>query len=175
MIRDYEGKIIEVIQGDITDFDGDVIVNAANNHFWMGAGVAGAIRRRGGQQIEEDAKRQGPRPVGDAVITSGGKLKARHVIHAAVMGQDLITDADIIRKATLSSLTLAETKGLESIAFPALGTGVGGFPLSDAAAIMIAVAAGFLKDSSSVKRVTFVLYGREAYDAFAEVLTAKSA
>lgn len=165
------GKSLEVIQGDITDYDGEAIVNAANNHFWMGAGVAGAIKRRGGQAIEKEAMQQGPKPVGEAVITTGGMLKARFVIHAAVMGQDLSTSSSKISKATQSSLELAESNKVASLAFPALGTGVGGFPLSDAADTMIDTAVSFLKTSRSLMRVTFVLFDREAYNIFERKLS----
>ncbi len=166
-----DGKSLEVVEGDITDYDGEAVVNAANNHFWMGGGVAGAIKRKGGQAIEAEAMRQGPRPVGEAVITSGGTLKARYVIHAAVMGQDLRTNSSAILNATHSSLRLAESKGLGSLAFPALGTGVGGFPMRKAAEIMVTAAWEFLHGSKSLCRITFVLFGREAYSAFAEELT----
>lgn len=158
---------IEVVQGDITDYDGDAIVNAANNHFWMGGGVAGAIRRKGGVTIEEEAMKKGPRPVGDAVLTSGGGLHAKYVIHAAVMGQGLQTDSVKIRKATSSSLMIAEAKGIGSIAFPALGTGVGGFPLQAAAEVMMKEVRCFLQNASSLRRVTFVLYDATAFKIFA--------
>ena len=158
---------IEVVQGDITDYDGEAIVNAANNHFWMGGGVAGAIRRKGGVTIEEEAMKKGPRPVGDAVMTSGGSLHARYVIHAAVMGQDLQTDSDKIRKATSSCLMIAEAKGIGSIAFPALGTGVGGFPLQAAAEVMMKEVRCFVQNASSLRRVTFVLYDVTAFKIFA--------
>lgn len=171
MKTELEGKILEVVEGDITDYDGDAVVNAANNHFWMGGGVAGAIKRVGGRIIEEEAMRQGPKPVGEAVITTGGNLKARNVIHAAVMGQDLSTDSTKILGATSASLRLAESSRISSLAFPALGTGVGGFSLSEAADIMIKAAISFLKGSRELKRVTFVLYGREAYDVFRKKLS----
>ncbi len=164
-------KIIEVIEGDITEYDGEAVVNAANNHFWMGGGVAGAIKRAGGKSIEDEAMHQGPKPVGEAVITGGGNLKAKHVIHAAVMGQDLNTDSSKIFAATMSSLRLADLKGIKSIAFPALGTGVGGFPLTEAANIMVDCAASYLQKASSLKRVTFVLLGNEAYNAFSKKIS----
>lgn len=170
IIKVADDKTLEVIEGDITDYGGEAIVNAANNHFWMGGGVAGAIKRRGGQIIEDEAMRQGPRPVGEAVLTSAGSLKARHVIHAAVMGQDLSTDSDAILKATGSCLRLAESSKIGSLAFPALGTGVGGFPLSEAAEIMMNASLDFLKTSKALTRVTFVLFGREAYEIFARKL-----
>ncbi len=166
MIIQFGDKVIELIEGDITECDGEAIVNAANNHFWMGGGVAGAIKRAGGKSIEDEAMRSGPKPVGEAVITGGGSLKAKYVIHAAVMGQDLETDSSIILAATMSSLRLAESRRIKSVAFPALGTGVGGFPLSEAAEIMIGAAASFLETSSALRRVTFVLFGDEAYNAF---------
>ena len=159
-------KVIEVIEGDITEYDGEAIVNAANNHFWMGGGVAGAIKRAGGRNIEEEAMRHGSKPVGEAVITGGGNLKAKYVIHAAVMGQDLSTDSSQILAATTSSLRLAESRGIKSVAFPALGTGVGGFPLSEAAEIMVDAVASFLDKSAALERVTFVLFGDEAYNTF---------
>jgi len=169
---------ISVVQGDITEQDTDAIVNAANNHLWMGAGVAGAIKRKGGTQIEQEAMAQGPVEVGEAVITSAGSLKARHVIHAAVMGQDLHTDADLIRRSTESALTLAERHGLFSISFPALGTGVGGFSMHHSASLMIGTAIEFMPTASKLRDVRFVLFDAEATGIFEEELrrrfTAKS-
>jgi len=161
---------IEFADGDISSQDTDAIVNAANNHFWMGAGVAGAIKRRGGPEIEAEAMRQGPVEPGECVITSGGRLEAKHVIHAAVMGQDLRTSAAIIARATTSALALAEEKGLASIAFPAFGTGVGGFPLEECARIMIGAVRAH--QPKSVRLVRFVLYGQPAYDTFVDVHSA---
>ncbi len=115
-------------EGDVTEMDCDAIVNAANNHLWMGAGVAGAIKKKGGKVIEEEAVKKGPIPVGEAVVTTGGALRAEYVIHAAGMGQDLSTDTQKIYHCTLNSLKRARELGLKSIAFPAIGTGVGGFP-----------------------------------------------
>ncbi|NOY77136.1 MAG: macro domain-containing protein [Calditrichaeota bacterium] len=166
-----QDKRIDVIKGDITDMDTDAIVNAANNHLWMGAGVAGAIKRRGGQIIEDEAMRQGPVEVGQAVITSGGNLKAKYVIHAAGMGQDLRTDASKIREATINSLRLAEEKALESIAFPAIGTGVGGFPMDKAAEIMIDEARKFLKTARHLKRIVFVLFDDYSYRIFKDEMS----
>lgn len=161
---------IDLFKGDITTLEVDAIVNAANNHLWMGAGVAGAIKRAGGQSIEDEAVRKGPIPIGEAVVTGAGRLKARYVIHAAVMGQDLTTDAAKVAAATKNSLLRAEELGLKSIAFPALGTGVGGFPLSQAAEIMISTVREHLQRPTSLSRVVFALFGDEAYRAFAEVL-----
>ena len=163
-------KGIQVIKGDITNMDTDAIVNAANNHLWMGAGVAGAIKRKGGQIIEDEAMRQGPVEVGQAVLTTAGNLKAKYVIHAAGMGQDLRTDEAKIRAATANSLRLAEEKGLESIAFPAIGTGVGGFPMDRAAEVMIDEAKKFLAQATHLKRVVFVLFDDYSYQIFQDEL-----
>jgi len=159
-------RACECVEGDITEQETDAIVNAANNHLWMGAGVAGAIKRKGGQSIEEEAIRLGPIAVGDAVVTSAGSLRAKCVIHAACMGQDLRTDRETIRQATLQSLRRAEELKLRSIAFPALGTGVGEFPTAECARVMLSEAAEFLKTTRTLELVRFVLFGKESAAAF---------
>jgi O-acetyl-ADP-ribose deacetylase (regulator of RNase III) len=153
--------ILEIADGDIAAEQVDAVVNAANNHFWMGAGVAGALKARGGAAIEAEAMALGPVDVGECVITSGGRLPARHVIHAAVMGQDLRTSADLIARATTSSLALAEAHQLASIAFPAFGTGVGGFPLDRCARIMIEAIRAHR--AGSIRLVRLILFGEAAY------------
>jgi O-acetyl-ADP-ribose deacetylase (regulator of RNase III) len=172
MTRQVKGTTLEVVQGDITECAVDAIVNAANNHLWMGAGVAGAIKRKGGQVIEDEAVRQGPIAVGEAVVTGGGALKARYVIHAAAMGQDLTIDADLIRQATVNSLKRATALGLESLALPALGTGIGGFPVDEAARVMIEATGVFIREAApqSLKRVVFVLFTQDALQAFEAAL-----
>ena len=162
---------VTILEGDITSRDVDSIVNAANNAFWMGAGVAGAIKRRGGVEIEAEAMVQGPVEPGESVITGGGKLAARHVIHAAVMGQDLRTDARLVRKATASALRLASLRHLTSIALPALGTGVGGFPLADCAREMIAAVREHAAAGTTLRVVEFVLFGQAAHDEFLAAAT----
>ena len=157
---------IEVVQGDITEQEVDAIVNAANNNLWMGAGVAGAIIRKGGAGIEAEAIAQAPIQVGSAVITGGGTLPAHHVIHAAAMGQDLATDGDKIRDATVSALELAEDNNLESIAFPAIGTGVGHFPPDECARIMVGAARERATGDRAVPLVRFVLFDEPGYQAF---------
>ncbi len=160
-----------VERGDITDWEVDAIVNAANSTLAMGAGVAGAIKRKGGVIIEEDAVRQGPIEVGEAVLTTAGNLPATHVIHAAALGPDLKADATKIGAATKSALQLAEKHRITSIAFPALGTGVGGSPPAKAAEAMVTTVLDHLKSrTSSLKRVVFVLYQDEAYKAFTDML-----
>jgi O-acetyl-ADP-ribose deacetylase (regulator of RNase III) len=166
---------ITLYQGDITQLDTEAIVNAANNHLWMGAGVAGAIKRAGGAEIEREAVSKGPIPVGEAVATGAGQLKARYVIHAAAMGQDLRTDAEKIRAATVNSLKRADDLGLRSVAFPALGTGVGGFSYRQAAEVMIEAIQQYLVGQTALDEVVLALYGRQAYEAFAEELSRQEA
>jgi len=165
---------IEVVKGDITEATTEAIVNAANNHLWMGAGVAGAIKRKGGSEIEREAVSKGPIKVGEAVITGAGKLKAKYVIHAAGMGQDLRTDAHKVKETTRNSLKLAESHEISSVAFPAIGTGVGGFPLERCAEIMIGEAASFLEKSKHLQKVVFVLFDEPAADAFQLALKARA-
>ena len=159
-------KTISIRQGDITDSVADAIVNAANNHLWMGSGVAGAIKRKGGASIESEAVSKGPIPVGEAVATKAGSLACRYVIHAAAMGQDLMTDDRKIADATRNALLRAEELSLGSIDLPVLGTGVGGFPVKKAAIIMIDAARDFLAGSKSVGEVGFVLFDDISFDAF---------
>ena len=158
--------VLEITDGDIAAQDTDAIVNAANNAFWMGAGVAGAIKARGGVEIEREAMAQGPVEPGACVVTSAGRLAARHVIHAAVMGQDLVTSATFIERATTNALRAADERALQSIAFPAFGTGVGGFPLDACARIMIGAIRDRAPDLVSVRLVKLVLFGERAYTAF---------
>jgi len=161
---------ITLRQGDITPEETEAIVNAANSSLWMGGGVAGAIKRVGGREIEEEAVKKGPIPVGEAVVTGAGRLSCKYVIHAAVMGPDLVTDEEKIRAATKNSLLRAQELGLKSIAFPALGTGVGRFPYSKAAEVMIQEVGGHLAKEGSLEEVVFVLYDEEAYRAFEKVM-----
>jgi len=160
---------ILLTRGDIAQQDADAIVNAANNHLWMGAGVAGAIKRAGGSEIEDEAVAKGPIPIGEAAVTGAGRLRARYVIHAAVMGRDLRTDADKIRQATENSLRRADELALKSIAFPALGTGVGGFSFEECARIMLDIVRSHSASDTSLERVVFVLYDEPAYQAFETV------
>ncbi len=160
---------IEIADGDLTAEQTDAVVNAANNLLWMGAGVAGALKARGGPSIEAEAMAQGPVEPGECVITSGGHLAARFVIHAAVMGQDLRTSATIIERATRSSLALAEIHHITSIAFPAFGTGVGGFPMDRCAQLMMAAIRAHAPRASSLRLVRLVLFGLPAYRVATEV------
>jgi O-acetyl-ADP-ribose deacetylase len=155
--------------GDIAAEHTDAVVNAANNYFWMGSGVAGALKARGGVEIEREAMAQGPVQPGECVITSGGRLNARHVIHAAVMGQDLRTSSTIIDRATRSALRMADAHELKSIALPALGTGVGGYPIDACARLMIDAMQREAPSLASLRLIRFVLFGQAAYRASAGV------
>jgi O-acetyl-ADP-ribose deacetylase (regulator of RNase III) len=162
---------IAVERGDITDWDVDAIVNAANSTLTMGAGVAAAIKRKGGVLIEEEAVRQGPIEMGEAVLTPGGNLAATHVIHAVAMGPDLKTNPDTIARTTRAVLVLADKHRLTSIALPALGTGVGHVAPAAAAEAMLTAVVTHLKSSkTTIKRVVFVLYQDEALRAFTDTL-----
>lgn len=163
---------ISIERGDITDREVDAIVNAANSTLAMGTGVAGAIKRKGGVIIEEEAMRQGPVEVGEAVLTTGGNLAATHVIHAAAMGSDLATDGEIIARTTRSVLALADKHRLTSVALPALGTGVGRVAPAVSAEAMLGEVVAHLKANpgSALRRIVFVLYLDEAFKAFTDTL-----
>ena len=160
---------IDIVDDDIAAQTTDAIVNAANNAFWMGSGVAGAIKSRGGKSIEDEAMAQGPVEPGECVLTAGGRLPAKHVIHAAVMGQDLVTSAALIETATRNALRLADSRGLKSIAVPAFGTGVGGFPVVECARVMINAVMEHAPVAQSLRLVRFVLFGQTTSGAFERV------
>jgi O-acetyl-ADP-ribose deacetylase (regulator of RNase III) len=159
---------LEVVEGDIAALDVDAVANAANDRLWMGAGVAGAIKRAGGDEIEREAVAKGPIPVGTAVATGAGRLAARHVVHGAVMGQDLRTSADLVARTTRSCLEVADGLGCESLALPAFGTGVGGFPLDECARIMVAAVRDY--EPTTLRRVVFAVFGAEAAGVFRDAL-----
>jgi O-acetyl-ADP-ribose deacetylase (regulator of RNase III) len=155
---------LDVVEGDITELDVDAVANAANNELWMGAGVAGAIKRAGGAEIEQEAVAQAPIAVGQAIATGAGNLRAKHVVHAAVMGQDLQTSAELISQATRRTLEVADGLGAHSLAMPAFGTGVGGFPIERCAELMVTEARAF--EPESLERVVFAVFGHDAEHAF---------
>jgi O-acetyl-ADP-ribose deacetylase (regulator of RNase III) len=157
---------IVIQQGDLTDMDTDAIVNAANNDLQLGAGVAGAIRRKGGEEIQRECDAIGSIPVGYAAITGGGKLKARHVIHAASMQLGGRTTAANLGNSVAHSLRIASERGLKTIAFPAVGTGIAGFPIEECASIMLHEAAQHLKTETSLEKIYFVLFDDRACDVF---------
>jgi len=161
-------KII-LLQGDLTEIDTDAIVNAANNDLRLGAGVAGAIRRKGGEQIQRECDAIGSVPVGGAAITSGGRLKARHVIHAASMQLGGATTAHALRSSTAHSLRIAAQNNLKTIAFPAVGTGIAGFPMRECAEIMLAEAHRHLQGPTSLQKIQFVLFDKQSLEVFEQV------
>ena len=157
---------IIIQQGDLTEKDTDAIVNAANNDLILGGGVAGAIRRKGGEEIQRECDEIGSIPVGYAAITTGGKLKARFVIHAASMQLGGKTTAHSLRSSTAHCLKIANERGLKSIAFPAVGTGIAGFPLKECAEIMLREAVQHLRGETSLETVHFVLFDEPARETF---------
>ena len=168
-MKPLTGRIL-IQQGDITEMDVDAIVNAANNDLILGAGVAGAILRKGGASIQEECREIGSIPVGYAAITGAGKLKARYVIHAASMGLgDVPTTAKSLRTSTAHSLRLAAERNLKTIAFPAVGTGVSGFPMDECAQIMLSEAIQHLKSNNALETIYFVLFDSRATEVFQRV------
>lgn len=157
---------IIIQQGDLTEMDTEAIVNAANNDLILGGGVAGAIRRKGGGEIQRECNEIGSIPVGYAAITAGGELKARFVIHAASMRLGGTTTADALRSSTSHCLRIAQERGLHSIAFPAVGTGIAGFPLEECARIMLREVAEHLRKDRSPETVYFVLFDDAAKEIF---------
>lgn len=154
------------MQGDLTQQNVDAIVNAANNDLLLGGGVAGAIARAGGPSIQAECRQIGAIEVGDAAITGGGSLKARHVIHAASMRLGGKTTAENLRRSTRRSLEIANEHGLTSIAFPAVGTGIAGFPMAQCAQIMIGEVVDHAKGGTALREVRFVLFDVEAEAVF---------
>ncbi len=157
---------ITLVEGDITEQDTDAIVNAANSRLIMGGGVAGAIRRKGGPQIQQACDRIGGTPVGTAVITTGGRLKAKYVIHAVGPRMGEGDEDRKLASATLSALRVAEENGLKSLTFPAISTGIFGYPIDRCADIMLNTVVDYLQKGSKLQEVRFCLWGKEAYQVF---------
>ena len=158
--------VLELLDGDLTEMDTDAIVNAANAQLILGGGVAGAIRKKGGPKIQEECNKKGGTFVGGAVITTGGNLKARHVIHAAgpCMGEG--DEDQKLENATLNSLKVAEENNLKSISFPAISTGIFGFPIGRCAEIMLKTTIDYLKGQTGLEKVVFCLFGADSYEVF---------
>jgi O-acetyl-ADP-ribose deacetylase len=169
MSSEWRSKVT-LRQGDLTEARVDAIVNAANNDLQLGGGVAGAIRRKGGNVIQAECDRIGTIPIGEAAITGAGKLAARFVIHAASMSLGGRTTERSLRDSTRNSLRRAVEKGLESVALPAIGTGVAGFPMKRCAEVMLEEVRDHLRGKTSLKRVEFVLFDRPALQAFEDAL-----
>jgi O-acetyl-ADP-ribose deacetylase (regulator of RNase III) len=162
--------VLELIQGDITELATDAIVNAANTALILGSGVAGAIRKKGGPRIQEECNRIGGTPVGGAVITTGGNLPAKYVIHAVGPQWGEGNEDDKLRQATLNSLKLADQHQLKSIAFPAISTGVFGFPMDRCARIMLTTTREYLQGNTGLEKVIFCLWDTPAFETFRATL-----
>lgn len=164
---------LKIIKADLTELSVDAIVNAANNELVMGGGVAGVIRKKGGQIIEDEAVKKGPIKIGESVATSAGTLKAQYVIHAATMGLDFKTDENKIRASTASALACANQLKIKSVAFPALGCGVGKFSLVGAAKIMSQEVWKFFRQNkkTTLNEIIFCLYDEAAYQIFEKTIS----
>jgi O-acetyl-ADP-ribose deacetylase (regulator of RNase III) len=165
---------IELWNGDICDLEVDAIVNAANLSLWMSTGVGGEIKRAGGDSIEFAAVRQAPVPLGQAVVTPAGRLAAKAVIHAVSLDRDRRTTAAIIDQAVRSAIARAREIRAVSVAFPAMGTGVGGFPLDEAARVTVRAVREELAASPTIEHVIFAMRGAAAYQAFEAALAASA-
>ena len=163
---------IELWNGDICDLEVDVIVNAASTALWMSTGVGGALKRRGGDAIEFAAVRQGPVPIGSAIVTTAGTLAAQAMIHAVSLDSNRRTSAPAITQAVRSALDRVREMGATSVAFPALGTGVGGYPLDEAAHVTVVAVRESLPSLPALRRVIFALRGAAAYAAFEAAIAA---
>jgi O-acetyl-ADP-ribose deacetylase (regulator of RNase III) len=173
MVTDLEDKI-KILKGDIADMDVDAVVNAANTSLLLGSGVAGAIRKKGGDSIQKECDMIGSIPLGEAAITEAGRLKSKFVIHAAGMHIGGLVTEESLRVATKNSLMRANENRMKTIAFPAIGTGVGGFPIYRCAEVMIDVISKHLESERAfLERVYFVLFDEPTYIAFDECLKRK--
>lgn len=161
---------IKLKQGDITELDTDVVVNAANAQLIMGGGVAGAIRRKGGPAIQEECNKIGGTFVGGAVITTGGNLKAKHVIHAVGPRMGEGGEDEKLKNATLNSLKLMDEFKLKTIAFPAISTGIFGYPIDRCAKMMMSTAKEYLSRDTQIEEVIFCLYTSSDFDVFEKAL-----
>ena len=159
-------KILQLIEGDITEMQTDAIVNAANERLILGGGVAGAIRTKGGSQIQNECNKIGGTFVGGVVITSAGKLKAKYVIHAVGPRMGEGNENQKLKNATLNALKVADENNLKSISFPAISSGIFGFPIESCAKIMLSTSIEYLKGKTSLEKVVFCLYGSSSYQVF---------
>lgn len=170
LVLPLDRTTLELVQADITELDVDVVVNAANQHLQLGAGVAGAIRAKGGPSIQEECNRIGGTPVGTAVMTGAGNLKARQVIHAVGPQMGEGDEDKKLASAVRAALALADRHGMKSIALPAISTGIFGFPIDRAARIMLTEVQRFLQGGTKLDRVVLCLYDEEAFGVFKKEL-----
>jgi O-acetyl-ADP-ribose deacetylase (regulator of RNase III) len=166
------GQVLELVEGDITRQDTEAIVNAANEQLRVGGGVDGAINRAGGPKIQEQARKIGRCPTGQAVITTGGNLQARYVIHTVgpIYKDGHQGEADLLASAYRESLKSASARGIKSLAFPSLSTGVYGYPISDAARVALKTVKEYLAQHPEIELVRFVLFGKPTFEAYAAAL-----
>jgi O-acetyl-ADP-ribose deacetylase (regulator of RNase III) len=160
---------LEFLQGDITDQSTEAIVNAANNDLILGAGVAGAIARKGGPTIQQECDKHGPIKVGEAAITSGGNLPCKWVIHAAGMRLGGKVTVASLESCTRASLEICRQRGISSIAYPAIGAGIGGLDIETCAKTMLQIARDHLTQFDIPKKIVFVLYDSPAFATFQKV------
>jgi|UniRef100_A0A7C5AKJ2 O-acetyl-ADP-ribose deacetylase (regulator of RNase III) len=165
-------SVLELVEGDITQQDTEAIVNAANEQLRVGGGVDGAINRAGGPRIQEEARKIGYCPTGKAVITTGGNLKAKYVIHAVgpIYRDGHHGEPELLASAYRESLKLASARGIRSVAFPSLSTGVYGYPVAEAAKIALKTVKDYLAEHPEIELVRFVLFGRPTFEVFAQAL-----
>jgi O-acetyl-ADP-ribose deacetylase (regulator of RNase III) len=164
--------ILEVVEGDITRQDTEAVVNAANEQLRVGGGVDGAINRAGGPKIQEEARKIGHCPTGSAVITTGGDLRAKYVIHTVgpIYKNGMSGEPQLLASAYRESLKLASARGIKSLAFPSLSTGVYGYPVADAARVALSTIKEYLMEHPEIELVRFVLFGKPTYEEYARVL-----
>ena len=163
-------RVLELLDGDLTEMDTDAIVNAANAQLILGGGVAGAINRKGGPKIQEECNKIGGTFVGGAVITTGGNMKAKYVIHAVGPRMGKGDEDQKLKNATLNSLKVADENNLKSISFPAISTGIFGFPIERCAEIMLKTTIDYLKGQTDLEKVVFCLFGTDSYEVFSSRL-----
>ncbi len=163
-------KVLQLIEGDITEMDTEAIINAANAKLVLGGGVAGAVRRKGGPSIQKQCNETGGTFVGGAVITGAGNLKAKYVIHAVGPRMGEGNEDEKLKSATLNSLKLADEKGIKSLTFPAISTGIFGFPIQRCAEIMLETVTEYLKGKTKIEKVCFCLFDKNSYDVFEKQL-----
>lgn len=170
MLRRVNNSQLELLEGDITEMTTDAIVNAANSYLKHGGGVAGAIVRKGGRIIQEESDKIGYCPVGQAVITGAGNLKAKHVIHTVGPRMGEGDEDEKLKNATLNSLKLADREGIEGLSFPAISAGIFGFPIDRCAKIMLETTIEYLRGNTGLKRVVFCLFGQDSSMVFQKEL-----
>jgi len=158
--------VLELLDGDLTEMDTDAIVNAANAQLMLGGGVAGAIKRKGGPEIQAECYKIGGTFVGGAVITTAGNLKAKNVIHAVGPRMGEGDEDQKLKNATLNSLKVADENNLKSVSFPAISTGIFGFPIERCAEIMLKTTIDYLQGQTGLEKVVFCLFGADSYKVF---------